>query len=114
MRNGGDPELWASLLAAIGEHCGEGEWKQYKKDGPWTWRAKRGARTIVYLTPEAGGILASFALGERAVESVREAGYGSLLEGAKRYPEGTALRIPVGKTEDFEAVLAVMRAKVAF
>jgi len=114
MRNGGDPELWARLLAALEEYCGAGEWKQYKKDAPWTWRAKRKSRTIVYLTPGETGILAAFALGAKAVESVREAGYGALLEGAKRYPEGTAVRIQVRDVDDFPAVLAVTRAKVAF
>lgn len=114
MRNGGDPELWAQLTAALGEYCGEGEWKQYKKDGPWTWRAKRKSRTIVYLTPGETGIQAAFALGAKAVESVREAGFGALLEGAKRYPEGTAVRILVRNLDDFAAVLAVTRAKVAF
>jgi hypothetical protein len=69
---------------------------------------------MVYLTPGAEGIQAGFALGAKAVESVRGAGYGELLEGATKYPEGTAVRILVRKREDFATVLAVTRAKIAF
>ncbi len=105
--------LWERLLAVVGTECGAGDWHKYSKNAPWTWRAKRGERVIVYLTPGSDGVKASFALGGRALELVREAGLGRLLDGAKKYAEGTAVRIQVTGDSDFESLLVLIRAKIA-
>ena len=105
--------LWERLLTVVGTECGAGDWHKYSKNAPWTWRAKRGERVIVYLTPEKDGVKASFALGGRALELVREAGLGRLLDGAKKYAEGTAVRIQVTGDKDFESLLVLIRAKIA-
>ena len=105
--------LWDQLMAAVGRECGAGDWHKYSKNAPWTWRAKQGERVIVYLTPEGDGVKASFALGARALDLVREAGLGRLVEGAKKYAEGTAVRVVVKGEADFDDLLVLIRAKTA-
>lgn len=107
--------LWESLLARLESECGAGkrEWHQYAKKAPPSLRVKKGERTIVYLLPGDDGFQASFALGARALELVREAGYGGLLEGARKYAEGTAVRLQVREEADVLAVLAIAHAKIA-
>ena len=45
------------------------EWR-FARSAGWVLRVKRGSRIIVYLTPQQGQVLASFALGGRAVAAV--------------------------------------------
>jgi hypothetical protein len=72
---------------------------------------------IVYLTPCAGHFLASFALGERAVRAIREAGLPavmlSLIEAAPRYAEGRGVRIPVRTAKDVKSIRALAAIKLA-
>jgi len=109
---GVDRALWAELLGALAGECGEGDWHKYSKNAAWSWRAKREGRVIVYLLPGADGVTASFALGAAAVAQVREAGSGGLLEGARKYAEGTAVRVKVAGRGDIGTVLTVARAKI--
>ncbi|MBL8237149.1 MAG: DUF3788 family protein [Bryobacterales bacterium] len=107
--------LWEKLVAALAAECGAGEyeWKKYAKKAPWSLRVKREGRVIVYLLPGEGEFTASFALGGRALELAREAGLGALLEGAKKYAEGTAVRVLVRNEEDMSAVVGLARVKIA-
>jgi hypothetical protein len=107
-------EIWETLLARLESECGAGKrvWHQYSKKVPAALRVKKGERTIVYLSPGADGFLASFAMGAGALALVREAGFGHLLEGAKKYAEGTAVRVRVREVGDLEGVLALAAAKI--
>ncbi len=91
------------------------EWNSYSRKAGWALRLKRKDRAIVYLSPAAGCFTASFALGDRAVEAARQSGLPEAviqtINQARRYAEGTAVRIDVQTPEDVAVVerLAVIK-----
>jgi hypothetical protein len=108
--------LWDELLAALPE-CGVHEWKSYSRKAGWALRLKRGERAIVYLSPGRGGFTASFALGDRAVAAARAAGLPApvvrIIDEAKKYAEGTAVRIDVKTSKDVAVVRKLVAIKLA-
>lgn len=103
--------LWDELLAAVPQ-CDAREWKSYSRKAGWALRLKHGDRTIVYLSPGHGGFTASFALGGRAVEAARAAGLQAV-EGARKYAEGTAVRVEVNSSRDAVVVRKLAAIKLA-
>jgi len=101
--------LWERLRAAVAL---PGEWHSYSKKAGWSMRLKSGDRNVVYLIPGAAAFEVSFALGDRAVAAAREAGLAHLVDGAKRYAEGTAVRFPIAKVKDVAAVERLVRIKL--
>jgi hypothetical protein len=81
----------------------------------WGLRVKHGERVIVYLTPRQGEFLASFALGERAVQDALARGlpdaFVEIVAGARRYAEGRAVRVTVTSAADVDAVEKLALAK---
>ena len=72
-------------------------------------------RNIVYLGPGTGCFLASFALGDKAVAAARKtlpAGVLKIMDGAKRYAEGTAVRIEVRAAKDAQVVKMLAKIKI--
>lgn len=93
-----------------------GEWGYTGASTGWGYRLKDGDRVIVYMTPQRGAFLASFALGERAVELARPglpAAVLDVVESARKYVEGRAVRLPVTSVEDLPAVVTLVGAKLA-
>ena len=108
--------LWDELVDDLAkEHKLAREWNCYSKKAGWSLRLKRGERNIVYLSPLRGGFRASFALGDKAVQAARQCGLPQraikIIDEAKRYAEGTAVRIDVNGPEDLPIVrkLAVIK-----
>jgi len=101
--------LWERLRAAVAL---PGEWHSYSKKAGWSMRLKSGDRNVVYLIPGKGAFDVSFALGDRAVAAAREAGLAHLVDGAKRYAEGTAVRFTVAKVKDIATVEKLVRIKL--
>ena len=93
------------------------EWNSYSSKAGWALRLKAGKRNIVYLSPGRGAFTASFALGEKAMAAARESGLPKpvlkILDEARRYAEGTAVRIEVGSAADLPAVRKLIAAKIA-
>ncbi len=116
----GDCEkLWNQLLAELKPACSIDamEWKSYSPKAGWSLRLKRKNRIIVYLSPGNAAFLASFALGEKAIAIAKQSKLPSdvveLIENAKRYAEGTAVRIHVRTAQDIATVRALAIAKVS-
>jgi hypothetical protein len=109
--------LWDQLLAALADDCDVQEWKSYSPKAGWALRLKHGKRAIVYLSPSAGCFMASFALGDKAVAAARESGLPAralkIVDEAKRYAEGTAVRIDVRGPGDLEIVKKLAAVKLA-
>jgi hypothetical protein len=91
-----------------------GEWHSYSKKAGWSMRLKRGDRNIVYLIPGRGEVEVSFALGDRAVAAAKERGLAKMVEGAKRYAEGTAVRFAVKSPKDVATVKKLVEIKLEF
>jgi Protein of unknown function (DUF3788) len=110
--------LWDQLLADLAdEHdITIQEWNSYSRKAGWSLRMKRDKRAIVYLTPSHGCFMASFALGGKAVEAARNSGLPArvirIIDEAKRYAEGTAVRIDVTGPKDIAVVKKLAAVKV--
>ena len=113
---GSTRRLWDELLAAVPE-CDSREWNSYSRKVGWSLRLKRRERNIVYLSPGHGGFTASFALGDRAMAAARAARLPAavqrILNDAKKYAEGTAVRIDVKTAKDVAVVRKLAAVKLA-
>ena len=102
--------LWDRLVSSLSEENGVAgqEWSSYSPKAGWSLRLKRGERNIVYLSPSQGCFMASFALGDKAMEVARNAKFSPsvvrILSEARRYAEGAAVRIEVRAASDVEVV----------
>lgn len=110
--------VWDRLLAELAQECGlvEREWNSYSPKAGWSLRLKRGGRNIVYLTPGHGCFMASFALGDKAVAVAHESKLPKavlqIIGSARRYAEGTAVRMEVGGPRDIAAVKKLAAIKL--
>ena len=114
---GSGKKLWDDLAAIIEElNLDTQEWNSYSHKAGWALRWKRKERNIVYLSPHRGCFTASFALGDKALRTAREQGLPApvlkIIKEAKKYAEGTAIRIPVKTAADLEVVKKLARAKL--
>ncbi len=116
-----DAELAAGLGAAHGvweqirsEVPLPGEWHSYSKKAGWSMRLKKKERNIVYLLPGQGEVWAAFMLGDRAVAAAKDRGLAKMVEGAKRYVEGTAVRFQVKGARDVAKVKKLVEIKLEF
>jgi len=93
------------------------EWSSYSRKAGWSLKVLQKKRVIVYLSPLHGGFRASFALGDRAVEVIRKAKLPpkilGIVQEARRYVEGTAVRIEVTSRSDVDSVLKIASIKIA-
>ena len=72
----------------------------------WSPRLKQKKRTVLYMTPCRGYFLVGFALGEKAVKaalgSTLPDSVLTIIDGAKKYAEGRAIRIEIRNKKDLE------------
>ena len=91
------------------------EWGFTGKTTGWGLRLKHKERVILYMTPCAGHFLASFALGEKAVQAAHEAKLPSsllqIIDSARKYAEGRGVRLKVTSARDVRNIqkLAVIK-----
>jgi len=109
--------LWDRLLAELAKLEIDGEeWNSYSRKAGWALKVKREARTILYLSPAWGGFTASFALGDKALQAARKSRLPKpvkkMIDGAKRYAEGSAVRIEVHAAKDLAVVKKLAVAKM--
>jgi hypothetical protein len=92
------------------------EWNSSGLKYGWALRLQRKTRNIVYLGPRAGSFMAAFVLGDRAVVVARKSELPAyvltMIAEAKRYGEGTPVRIEVNSAEDLAPVKILARIKV--
>jgi hypothetical protein len=109
--------LWDQLAAELtGEHKLTLEWSSYSIKAGWSLRLKRGSRNIVYLSPSRSGFMASFALGDKAIRAARAGKFPKhvlkIIAEAKKYAEGTAVRMVVSGSEDVAVVKELAKIKL--
>jgi hypothetical protein len=112
-------EVWTQLIHAVTVRIGpitQG-WGFTSKSTGWGLRLRQKDRVIVYMTPQPGKFLVSFALGERAVTAAQLIDLSpALLEAinsAPRYAEGTGVRIEVSRKSQVRdlSILAEIKFK---
>jgi hypothetical protein len=110
--------LWQSLITDLKRELNldAEEWNSYSVKAGWSLRLQAKKRNIVYLSPATGCFLASFALGDKAVaaagKSLLPPDVLELIAQAKRYAEGTAVRIEVRAAGDLDTVKTLARIKL--
>jgi hypothetical protein len=111
--------LWDRLVSDLstGKTIDNHEWNSYSPKAGWSLKLKRGERTILYLSPCKYSFRASFALGDKAVKAALDsklpANVLTLIREAKRYAEGTAVRIEVKSAKDLDVVNKLAAAKLS-
>lgn len=101
-------EVWTSLIDAVEKRIGPVSpvWGYTSKSTGWGLRLKQKDRIIVYMTPQTGKFLVSFALGEKAVAAAKRAKLSPVLltaiDAAPRYAEGRGLRVEVSRRDQLD------------
>ena len=76
-----------------------------------------GKRTVLYLTPSDGYFYVGFAYGEKAATAAMEsdlpASVKELIDGAKKFAEGRAIRMEVRGPKEIESVKQMATIKMA-
>jgi len=92
------------------------EWNSYSVKAGWSLRLQLKKRNIVYLGPRVGCFVAAFILGDKAVAAARKSNLLprvlKIIAEAKRYAEGTAVRIEVHEAMDAEVVKTLAKIKM--
>lgn len=111
--------LWDRLLAGLADehNLTVQEWNSYSRKAGWLLRLKRKDRNILYLIPCQKSFFVSFALDDKAVAAARQSnlppGVIKIISEAKRYAEGTGVRIEMKKPKDIEVVKQLAAIKLA-
>ena len=111
--------VWDRLIAELSDECdlSQQEWNSYSLKAGWSLRLKHEQRNIVYLCPCSGCFLASFALGDKAVQAARQGKLPlavlEIISEAKRYSEGTAVRLQIESAQDISSVKTLAAVKLA-
>jgi hypothetical protein len=114
---GPSKSLWDQIIEELSNECPTQQWSSYSVKAGWSLKLKRKDRTILYLSPYAEGFRASFVLGDKAVRATRDAGLSravlKLIAEAKKYAEGTGIRVDVTSAADVEDVKNLATIKLA-
>jgi hypothetical protein len=110
-------DLWRGLVDGLRQEWQlDQEWHSSSIKLGWSLRLQQKKRNIVYLSPRTGFFIAAFALGDRAVATAQGSDLPShvkkLIATAKRYAEGTAVRIEVKSPNDLVIVKALGKIKI--
>jgi len=111
--------LWDQLLAGLADkhNLTVRECNSYSLKAGWSLRLKHKERNIVYLGPCRGAFRVAFALGDKAVAAARQSdlpqGIIKIINEAKRYAEGTAVRLEIKQAKDIGTVTKLAGIKLA-
>jgi hypothetical protein len=110
---------WNALIAHIAaEHTPlEETWSFSGASWGWALRLRHKKRTVLYMTPCKKHFLVGFALGEKAVAAARDSALPdsvvAMIDDAKKYPEGRAVRLEIRNKKDLENAKQLAAIKMA-
>lgn len=108
--------LWDQVIEDLKTDCPTKEWNSYSVKAGWSLKLKQKDRTILYLGPLIGGFRVSFVLGDKAVQSARRSQLPKpvikLIDEAKKYAEGTAVRFEVSTMADIDTIKKLAAIKL--
>ncbi len=115
---GNAKSAWEQLLSDLASELNlvASEWGSSSPELGWSLRVKNGDRIILYMAPLQGCFRVSYVLGDNALQAALASGLPApmlaLIRDARKYAEGTAVRIDVVKPGDLETVKKLARAKL--
>jgi hypothetical protein len=110
---GSAKKLWDRVVAELeDEYELKPEWNSFSVKYGWSLRMKKKDRNIVYLGAYQGGFAAQSILGAKALAVARQAIPAEVFTGAKKYPEGTAIRVEMRSAADVAVVKKLAAAKM--
>ena len=110
--------LWNEIAQYVVTHFPKAaeEWKFPGAKYGWSFRLKDKKRNLIYMTPAVGCIQVAFVFGDKAVKEVLASSVSSAiktdLKNAKRYVEGTGIRLSVRTKSDLEDVKRLVDIKL--
>lgn len=108
---------WVRLLAILAEQIEPMTqvWTYAGARYGWSLRVRHKDRVIVYMMPQDGQFLASFALGEKAVAAARAARLPAAvliaIDAAPKYAEGRGVRLEVRSVRQVASVARLAQIK---
>jgi hypothetical protein len=115
---GTSADPWDDLVRRVGSAYlpSTAQWKFGGAKFGWSLRLKKADRIILYLIPREGFFLAGIVLGSAAVAAAQEADLPapvvqSIAE-ARRYAEGTGLRLAINNAKDVDALMKLCELKM--
>ena len=112
-------DVWTHLIEAVAEQIEpiSQTWGFTSKSTGWGLRLRQKDRVILYMTPQNGKFLVSFALGERAVAAAKLARLSATLleaiDAAPRYAEGRGVRTEVSSKRQVPPLAILAKIKSA-
>ena len=107
---------WDRLAGWLDRTGAKGSFLWYGRRSGWTLRYLRSGRPFVTATPEEGSFTVQIVLGRAEVEPAAALPLGErtrrICEGARQYPDGRWLFIPVETATDLADVLALLELKL--
>lgn len=110
---------WSRLIALVDESLApiSRDWGYTSAGTGWGLRIRHKGRVLLYMTPSHGHFLASFALGEKAVEAARDhklsASVLAVIEKAPKYAEGRGVRFEVRSIREVRSLVTLAQIKRA-
>jgi len=110
-------ETWELLIRTVDERIGpiSGVWGYTSTNTGWGLRVRQKDRIILYMTPQSGRFLVSFALGEKAAAAAHRsklpAELLAAIDGAPRYAEGRGVRLEVSKKRQIPSLAMLAQIK---
>jgi hypothetical protein len=110
--------LWQALVKTLQRDLGvdSAEWSTHSVKAGWSLRLQSKKRNIVYLSPGNACFMASLALGDKAVAAARKSTLPpkilKIIDQARRYAEGTAVRVEVCCSDDIDSVKTLAKIKM--
>jgi Protein of unknown function (DUF3788) len=115
---GPSKRLWDQLIGNLTSEFSldEQEWNSYSSKAGWSLRLKRKKRNILHMAPLQGSFQIALILGDKAIQAARRCGLPKpilkMIAEAKRYPEGTAIRMQVRNEKDLAVIRSLAAIKV--
>ena len=108
---------WCRLIELVGARIDPitEVWAFTSESTGWGLRLRHKERVILYMTPQPGQFLVSFALGEKAVAAARAARLSATIlkaiAEAPRYAEGRGVRLAVTNGREIAALASLAQIK---
>jgi hypothetical protein len=110
---------WDSVIFHIAAEYAplEKTWNFAGANWGWSLQLKQKKRTVLYMTPCTGLFLVGFALGEKAVQAAHDSSLPEsilkVIDEAKKYAEGRAVRIEIKNKKDLQITKKLAAIKMA-